>query len=70
MNTRILELLRKKYEAEQLLHIMNVQNLLHNTVGVAEHPDVVGTVEGELEKIARCQDLIEATYKVVPKNST
>lgn len=70
MNTRILELIRTKYETQQLLHITNVKNLLANPVGVAEHPDIVATIEGELEKIADCEDLIQATYRVLPKNST
>ena len=33
-------------------HKINVENLLENQVGVAEHPDIVETIEKELEVIA------------------
>ena len=35
------------YEAKIKWHIMNVNNLLENATGVAEHPDHMVTIEGE-----------------------
>jgi len=67
MNLRILNLLNEKYQTEILLHVENINNLISNSVGVAEHPDVVATVEMELNKIASLSDKIEALNWVLPK---
>lgn len=67
MNLRILNLLKEKYQTEILLHVENINNLITNSVGVAEHPDVVATVEMELDKIASLTDKIEALGWVLPK---
>lgn len=67
MNLRILNLLKEKYQTEILLHVENVNNLISNSVGVAEHPDVVATIESELDKIASLSDKIEALNWVLPK---
>lgn len=67
MNLRILNLLKEKYQTEILLHVENVNNLISNSVGVAEHPDVVATIESELDKIATLSDKIEALSWVLPK---
>lgn len=67
MNLRILNLLKEKYQTEILLHVENVNNLISNSVGVAEHPDVVATIESELVKIASLSDKIEALNWVLPK---
>ena len=67
MNLRILNLLKEKYQTEILLHVENINNLITNSVGVAEHPDVVATVEMELNKIASLSDKIEALSWVLPK---
>ena len=40
-------------------HIANVKVLMSNTVGVAEHPDIVETIEKELDHIARYHDQLE-----------
>jgi len=67
MNLRILNLLKEKYQTEILLHVENINNLISNSVGVAEHPDVVATIEMELDKIASLSDKIEALNWVLPK---
>jgi hypothetical protein len=67
MNLRILNLLNEKYQTEILLHVENINNLISNSVGVAEHPDVVATIESELYKIASLSDKIEALSWVLPK---
>lgn len=67
MNLRILHLLKEKYQTEILLHVENINNLISNSVGVAEHPDVVATIESELDKIASLSDKIEALSWVLPK---
>jgi len=37
-------------------HLMNIEVLLENNVGVAEHPDIMSTIESELEIVAGFED--------------
>ena len=49
---------------------INVENLLEKGVGVAEHPDIMETIEKELEIIAEYDDKLEIIKKYFPlKNS-
>ena len=51
-------------------HRVNVENLLNNPAGVAEHPDVMDTIEKELEVISEYHDKLEVLKKYFPlKNS-
>ena len=45
-------------------HRINVENLLNNSQGVAEHPDIMDTIEKELEEMSKYHDLLEilSTY--------
>ena len=38
----------KQFEAQIDKHRINIEILLENTVGVAEHPDIMETIEKEL----------------------
>ena len=40
-------------------HKINVENILNNSVGVAEHSDIMTTIEKELEQMAHYQDLLD-----------
>lgn len=51
------------FEAHIEKHRINVETLLRNTVGVAEHPDIMDTVEKELEIIAEYDDKLEVLKK-------
>ena len=44
-------------------HRINVENLLRNPTGVAEHPDIMDTIEKELEIIAEYDDKLEVLDK-------
>jgi Zn-finger domain-containing protein len=47
-----------------------VNNLLRNSVGVAEHPDIMETIEKEIEIIAEYHDKLEVLKHYFPlKNS-
>ena len=52
-----------KLSGEKEAHILNVRTLITNGVGVAEHPDTAVTIEGELMKIAECDDKLDALKK-------
>jgi hypothetical protein len=44
-------------------HITNVHVLLEKPTGVAEHPDIVDTIESELSMLADCVDKLEVLNK-------
>ena len=54
--------------AQKNKHMMNVELLLDKPVGVAEHPDIMETVEKELAIIAEYDDKLEALRKYFPED--
>ena len=63
MRKDILDASRLHFRAQIEKHKVNVNNLLRNGVGVAEHPDIMETVEKELEIIAEYDDKLEVLDK-------
>jgi len=59
MRKEILDASRLHFKAHIEKHKVNVNNLLRNGVGVAEHPDIMDTIEKELEIIAEYHDKLE-----------
>jgi len=61
MNLRddLLQASRLQFKAQIEKHRINVENLLNNSVGVGEHPDIMATVESELEKMSSYHDKLE-----------
>jgi|TARA_R100000030_G_scaffold32343_1_gene23940 hypothetical protein len=60
---QILKASRLHFKAHIEKHRINVENLLQNTVGVAEHPDIMETIEKELEIMAEYDDKLEILDK-------
>ena len=52
--------LEKYFQSQIEKHVINVKVLMKERVGVAEHPDIMVTIEGELEKIAGYSDKLAA----------
>ena len=48
-------------------HRINVEVLLEKTAGIAEHPDVIETIEKELKIIAEYHDQLEVLNKYFKK---
>ena len=70
MRKKILDASRLHFKAHIEKHRINVENLLNKGVGVAEHPDIMDTVEKELEIMAEYEDKLEIIKKYFPlKNS-
>lgn len=65
MKESITQALKNSLEASADRHRVNVSILLTSHVGVAEHPDILETIEGELEKIAQYQDKLEALREFI-----
>ena len=59
MRSDILKASRLHFKAHIEKHRINVEILLENGVGVAEHPDIMDTIEKELEIIAEYHDKVE-----------
>ena len=51
------------FRAQIEKHKINVENLLENQVGVAEHPDIVETIEKELQVIANYDEKLNVLQK-------
>ena len=63
MRKQILKASRLNFQAHIEKHRINVENLLNNTVGVAEHPDILETIEKEITIIAEYDDKLEMLDK-------
>tara|TARA_B100001113_G_C20570481_1_gene388780 strand:- start:255 stop:509 length:255 start_codon:yes stop_codon:yes gene_type:complete len=53
----------KHFEAHIEKHRINVEILLENAAGVAEHPDIMETIEKELALISDYEDKLEVLRK-------
>ena len=53
----------KHFESQIEKHRINVEVLLENTVGLAEHSDIMETIEKELEIIAEYDDKLSVLKK-------
>ena len=70
MRKDIIEASKLHFKAHIEKHRINVENLLNKGVGVAEHPDIMDTIEKELEIMAEYEDKLEIIKKYFPlKNS-
>ena len=63
MKKDILKASKLHFQAQIEKHKVNVNNLLRNTVGVAEHRDIMDTIEKELEVIAEYDDKLSVLKK-------
>ena len=59
----IIKALVNKFKGEISAHKVNVEIMLENTVGVGEHPNIIETVEQELDIIAGYEDKLSALKK-------
>ena len=63
MREEIILALKNTLESNIGWHIMNINIMLDKTVGVAEHPDTLKTIEDELKKIAEYDDRLNVLNK-------
>ena len=59
MKTELIKALLSHAHGEISYHKANVNVYLNSPVGIGEHPDVMGAITDELDKIARYQDQID-----------
>ena len=58
----------KYFEAQIAKHKINIDILMENGVGVAEHPDVMETIEKELAIMSEFEDKIAVLKKYFVNN--
>ena len=63
MRTDLIKASKLHFQANIEKHRINVEHLLDNGVGVAEHPDIMETIEKELEIIAEYDDKLSVLDK-------
>lgn len=63
MQSEILNAVKKHAEGHIAKHKANVNILIKKNVGVAEHPDIIETIEKELDIIAKYDDQLEMLKK-------
>ena len=63
MRSDLIKASKLHFQAHIEIHWVNIENLLENGVGVAEHPDIMDTIEKELEIIAEYDDKLSVLDK-------
>ena len=63
MRSDLIKASKLHFQAHIEKHRVNIENLLENGVGVAEHPDIMDTIEKELEIIAEYDDKLSVFDK-------
>lgn len=59
MRNGVLNALRMRFEAQVEYHKINIENYLTNPVAVAEHPNILESIENELACMAEYQDKLD-----------
>jgi len=59
LSQQIVNSLRRKYEAEIDVARTNVAVYLNHPAGVAEHPDIIASVDSQIEIIATARDKLQ-----------
>mgnify|MGYP003136525624 FL=1 len=68
MRTDLINASKLHFKAHIEKHRINIENLLENLRGVAEHPDIMDTIEKELEIIAEYDDKLNVLIKYFDEN--
>ena len=63
MREALYEALEAKYAGEIAEGKANVEVYLRNPAGIGEHPDIVGAIDTQMERIAEAEDKLVALKK-------
>lgn len=67
MKNKIIDALKAKYSGEMEYHRMNIDVYLKNPVGIGEHPDVLGAIDTEVEKLASVTEKLQTLLTEYPE---
>ena len=68
MKNKIIEALKAKYSGEMEYHRMNIDVYLKNPVGIGEHPDILGAIDSEVEKLASVTEKLQTLLTEYPED--
>ena len=60
MRKDIIEASKLHFKSHIEKHRINVENLLEKGVGVAEHPNIIETMDIEIDKLATAEDKLKS----------
>jgi len=63
MRAKIKNALEQKYKGEIAEATANVEVYLTNPAGIGEHPDLIGAIDTQMERIAEAEDKLLALGK-------
>ena len=63
MREQLLTALKAYYVGNIEKHKMNIENLIMNNVGVAEHPDYIETISKEMAEVAKYDEMLQMIDK-------
>ena len=66
MRKDLIEASKLHFKAHVEKHRINIENMMENSVGVAEHPDIMDTIEKELGIISEYEDKLAVLNKYFP----
>ena len=61
-----LEALKLRYESEIMVATTNLKNYIDNSVGVAEHPGIVGSIDTMVAAIAESREKLDVVDELMP----
>ena len=68
MRDKLIESVRSYLQGNIDKHCANLENLLEYHVALAEHPDIIDTIEKELKVVADFEDKLNVLNKYFIKN--
>ena len=63
MRNRLIQAVKSYLQGNLDKHCANIENLLNNTVALAEHSDIVATIDKELDMLAGYEDKLNVLSK-------
>jgi len=68
--TDLIDALTKYFEGHIAKHKVNIDNLLDNQVALAEHPDIIETLDTELDAMSAYEDKLSVLKKYFVSEET
>jgi len=65
MRLLILNALASKYEGELQVLAVNIENYLSSSIGVPEHPDLVGEVDKLIAEVATAEEKLKIVNELI-----
>lgn len=64
-----LKALKLNYEALLVVAMVNLRNYMNNSVGVAEHPDIIASMDSLVDEISTAQEKLAVVEDLLEKTA-